>query len=94
MATSLLGRAQCASALLPRHLLDPLREVQATGCVFPLVDFGLRLVLRADEVPEARIGKGRLGQTLWLDPVAGRDGDELCFGSLTESTGAAAGGAS
>ena len=54
------------------------------------LDFGLRLVLRADEVPEARLGAGRLGQTLWLDPVAGRDGDELCFGSLTERTGAAA----
>ena len=58
------------------------------------LDFGLRLVLRADEVPGARIGTGRLGQTLWLDPVAGRDGDELCFGRLTERTGAAAGGAS
>ncbi|MHC9236923.1 type VI secretion system baseplate subunit TssG [Pseudooceanicola sp. 502str34] len=56
------------------------------------IAFGLRLVLRADEVPEARLGQGRLGQTLWLDPRPGHDPDDLCFASLTETPRAAAGG--
>ena len=39
--------------------------------------FDLRLVLAADAVPEARLGSCRLGRTTWLDPVPGRDADDL-----------------
>lgn len=43
------------------------------------VEFDLRLVLAADEVPAARLGTCRIGRTTWVDPAPGRHADELCF---------------
>ncbi|ETX30234.1 type VI secretion system baseplate subunit TssG [Roseivivax isoporae] len=48
------------------------------------LDIVLRMVLAADEVPEARLGSGRLGRSIWLDPVPGRDADDLCFTRIAE----------
>lgn len=45
-------------------------------------EFDLRLVLRADEVPEPRLGQLRLGRTGWLRARPGGDADDLtlrCF---------------
>lgn len=50
--------------------------------------FDVRLVLRADAVPRARLGACRLGRTAWLDPVPGRDADDLCLTALTEQEAA------
>lgn len=43
------------------------------------IDFDLRLVLAAGEVPRARLGECRLGLTTWIDPKEGRDADDLCY---------------
>lgn len=43
------------------------------------IDFDLRLVLAAKDVPAARLGECRLGLTTWIDPKQGRDADELCY---------------
>jgi type VI secretion system protein ImpH len=49
------------------------------------LEFDLRLVLAADEVPEPRLGAGRLGRTLWLGGGRSKDRDDL---RLTRFTGA------
>ncbi|MBU3031504.1 type VI secretion system baseplate subunit TssG [Paracoccus marinaquae] len=43
------------------------------------IDFDLRLVLAAGEVPRARLGHCRLGLTTWIDPKENRDADDLCY---------------
>lgn len=43
------------------------------------VEFDLRLVLAAGEVPRAQVGSCRIGRTTWIDPAQDRDADELCF---------------
>ncbi|WP_299911720.1 type VI secretion system baseplate subunit TssG [uncultured Paracoccus sp.] len=43
------------------------------------IDFDVRLILAADEVPPARLGACRLGLTTWIDPMKGRDADDLCY---------------
>lgn len=47
------------------------------------LEFDLRLVLKADEVPAARIGACQIGRTAWLDPKGNRDADDLCFTRIT-----------
>lgn len=47
------------------------------------VEFDLRLVLAADQVPRARLGECRIGRTTWVDPLPGQDADELCFHRIT-----------
>lgn len=49
------------------------------------IDFDVRLVLAADEVPPAQIGDCRLGLTTWIDPKQGRDADDLCYTGLNSS---------
>ena len=41
------------------------------------LEVDLRLVLRRDEVPEARLGGCRLGRTAWLGHDRGRDAHDL-----------------
>ncbi|MFD1343683.1 type VI secretion system baseplate subunit TssG [Litorisediminicola beolgyonensis] len=48
------------------------------------IDFGLRLFLKANDVPAARLGQVRLGRTTWLNPEPGRDPDDLCFHRITD----------
>lgn len=43
------------------------------------IDFDVRLILAADQVPKARIGDCRLGLTTWIDPIIGRDAEDLCY---------------
>lgn len=43
------------------------------------MEFDLRLVLAAKDVPAARIGACQLGRTAWLDPKGDTDADDLCF---------------
>lgn len=43
------------------------------------IDFDIRLVLAASEVPRARLGACRLGLSAWIDPMPGRDADDLCY---------------
>ena len=47
------------------------------------LEFNLRLVLRADEVPEARLGVCQLGRTTWLHPDPDKDADDLCVARIT-----------
>ena len=46
------------------------------------IEYGVRLVLAAGEVPPARLGTARLGRTAWLAPADGVEADDLCFGNL------------
>jgi type VI secretion system protein ImpH len=48
------------------------------------IAYGLRLVLAADEVPQARLGQCQLGRTTWLDPHPGRDADDLAFSHIID----------
>ncbi|WP_372835316.1 type VI secretion system baseplate subunit TssG [Puniceibacterium confluentis] len=48
------------------------------------IAFGLRLVLAAAEVPQARLGHCQLGRTTWLNPDPDRDADDLRFSNVTE----------
>ncbi|WP_299950363.1 type VI secretion system baseplate subunit TssG [uncultured Ruegeria sp.] len=50
-------------------------------------EFNLRLILHAGDVPEARLGTCQLGRTTWLNPVPGRDADDLCVPRITENWG-------
>lgn len=52
----------------------------ATG---PGIDFDLRLVLDASEVPEPRFGNLRLGQVAWLGRPQGVAADDLTFRRVT-----------
>lgn len=47
------------------------------------LDFDVRLVLRAEDVPEARLGACQLGRTIWLNPKSGKDADDLCVPHIT-----------
>ncbi len=49
------------------------------------IEFNLRLVLRADEVPDARLGACQLGRTIWLNPLPDQDADDLCVPSITKN---------
>ncbi|KMK65232.1 type VI secretion system baseplate subunit TssG [Puniceibacterium sp. IMCC21224] len=48
------------------------------------IAFGLRLVLAADAVPQARLGACQLGRTTWLNPDPDRNADDLAFANVTE----------
>lgn len=48
------------------------------------IAFGLRLVLAADAVPQARLGACQLGRTTWLNPNPASDADDLSFARITE----------
>ena len=50
------------------------------------IDFDLRPVLAAPEVPAARIGASRLGRTAWIAPTGRREGDDLRLRSFTAMT--------
>jgi type VI secretion system protein ImpH len=55
------------------------------------VAFDLRLVLRRDQVPPARLGHARIGRTAWLPGGAARDADDLRLHSFAgDGTRAAA----
>ncbi|MEM9496445.1 MAG: type VI secretion system baseplate subunit TssG [Pseudomonadota bacterium] len=54
------------------------------------MEFDLRLVLRAEEVPQARLGEAQLGRTIWLNPDPGRDADDLSVPRITDGWEAAA----
>ena len=54
-----------------------------------ICDFDVRLILAADEVPHARLGACRLGLTTWIDPMKGRDADDLCYTRVNGDTSAA-----
>lgn len=43
------------------------------------IDFDVRLVLAAGEVPQARLGACRVGLTSWIEPKTGHDADDLCY---------------
>ena len=45
-------------------------------------EYDLRLVLKAGDIPEARLGHGQLGRTMWLSPDQSKDADDLCFTRL------------
>ncbi len=47
------------------------------------IDFDLRLVLRAEDVPEPRVGQVRLGRTAWLRARPGVDADDLALRRFT-----------
>lgn len=49
------------------------------------IDIDLRLVLRAQDVPQAQLGKSQLGRTTWLCPKDGQDVDDLCLTTITRS---------
>jgi len=55
------------------------------------IEFDLRLILRADEVPQARLGQGQLGRTIWLNPEPGRDADDLSVPRITENWNSSSG---
>lgn len=46
------------------------------------LDFDVRLILAADEVPKARLGDCRIGLTAWIDPYADRAADDLCYSRI------------
>ncbi|SDE47690.1 type VI secretion system protein ImpH [Paracoccus isoporae] len=50
------------------------------------MDFDLRLVLAAEEVPKARLGQSRLGLTSWIDPRPGRPAADLCYRRINAGT--------
>jgi len=57
------------------------------------IEFDLRLVLAADEVPEPRIGACALGQTTWIGAASGKDRADWCRrGFSSRAPGAGAGG--
>ncbi len=41
------------------------------------LEFDLRLILRASDVPAARIGEAVLGRTAWVNPPGDKDADDL-----------------
>jgi type VI secretion system protein ImpH len=47
------------------------------------IAFDLRLVLRGQDVPAARLGSARLGRTAWLAPVPVADRDDLVMRGFT-----------
>ncbi|MEP5761885.1 MAG: type VI secretion system baseplate subunit TssG [Litoreibacter sp.] len=47
------------------------------------LDFDLRLVLAANDVPAATLGQCQLGRTSWLAPSNTTDRDDLCFSTVT-----------
>ncbi|WP_300042640.1 type VI secretion system baseplate subunit TssG [uncultured Paracoccus sp.] len=53
------------------------------------IDFDVRLILAASEVPKARLGDCRLGLTTWVDPILGRDADDLCYSRVNGESVAA-----
>ena len=70
------------------HLEDPsLRADLSHAVVFAMgraLAFDLRLVLAADAVPAARLGVSRLGRTAWLNPVDGREADDMRIHNFLE----------
>ena len=48
------------------------------------MDYDLRLILKANEVPPAQLGKCQLGRTTWLNRTSANDADELCFTRITQ----------
>lgn len=48
------------------------------------LDVDVRLVLKRDEVPSARLGEARVGHTAWVAPGKDRsDADDLCMRTVT-----------
>ena len=50
------------------------------------LDYDLRLVLAANDVPSAQIGNCQLGRTAWLAPSDVKNRDDLCFTAITRDT--------
>lgn len=48
------------------------------------MDYDLRLILRAEDVPPAQIGKCQLGRTTWLHRTSKKDADDLCFSRIAQ----------
>ncbi len=53
------------------------------------IEYDLRLVLAADEVPEPRLGKVALGRTGWLGARQRRDRDDFCLAGFSARGGEA-----
>jgi type VI secretion system protein ImpH len=74
------------------HLEDAgLRAELSHAVVFAMghgIAFDLRLVLAATDVPDAQLGACRLGRTTWLNPVEGREADDLCIRRFPERAAA------
>lgn len=47
------------------------------------IEFDLRLILAAGEVPAARLGISRLGRTSWLSPDENQESEDMCFTHFT-----------
>lgn len=47
------------------------------------LEFNVRLVLAAKDVPEARLGRCQLGRSIWLNPDATKNADDLCYNRIT-----------
>ncbi len=43
------------------------------------MEFNLRLVIDAQDIPETRLGHSQLGQTTWLSPTRQKHADDLCL---------------
>ncbi len=52
------------------------------------IDFDLRLVLAASEVPRARLGTCRLSLSAWIDPKPDRDADDLRYTRVNRDSAA------
>lgn len=69
----------CYRTLLPGgDVLRRLRRAVLHG-LGEAFDVDVRPVLRAGEVPAARLGEAELGRVAWLAPRGGRDADDLCL---------------
>ena len=59
-------------------------------CVGREVDFDLRLILSAPEIPEPALGAAQIGLTTWLSPKRTADAADLRFYAVTQSVAAGA----
>jgi type VI secretion system protein ImpH len=49
------------------------------------IDYDLQLVLKANEVPAAKLGECQLSRTTWLNRKSQTDADDLCFTRITQN---------
>lgn len=47
------------------------------------LEFNVRLILAANDIPDARLGHCQLGRTIWLNPDSTSDADDLCYNRIT-----------
>ncbi|MFO1144655.1 MAG: type VI secretion system baseplate subunit TssG [Amaricoccus sp.] len=73
-----LGLAGFRSLLPGGERLKALRHAILHG-LGETLDVDVRPVLRAGEVPAAKLGDATLGRVAWLAPRGDRDADDLCL---------------